>query len=71
MLAGPTTSTGVTKNEVTKETMILYEINHNLEDQKNLFCLHRVNKKMNIVKIRTNSHGLHSEKGCWTSPIMY
>jgi hypothetical protein len=35
-------------------------INPNLKDQKYLSVLTRVNKKINIAKIRTNSHELHS-----------
>ena len=42
-------------------------INHiNLEDQKFLSILTRVKKKINIAKIRTNSHELHSETRIWT-----
>jgi hypothetical protein len=37
-------------------------INPNLEDQKYLSVLTSVKKKINIAKIRTNSHELHSEK---------
>jgi len=36
-------------------------INPNLEDQKYLCVLTSLKKKMNIVKIRTNSRKLHSE----------
>jgi hypothetical protein len=43
-------------------------INPNLEDQKYLFVLTSVKKKINIAKIRTNSHELHSETGHWTIP---
>jgi hypothetical protein len=43
-------------------------INPNLEDQKYLFVLTSIKKKINIVKIRTNSHELHSETGHWTIP---
>ena len=35
-------------------------INPNLEDQKYLSILTSVKKKINIAKIRTNSHKLHS-----------
>jgi hypothetical protein len=42
--------------------------NPNLEDQKHLLVLNSAKKKINIVKIRTNSHELHSETGCWTIP---
>jgi hypothetical protein len=38
-------------------------INPNLEDQNYLFVLPSVNKKIIIVKIRTNSHELHSKIG--------
>ncbi len=41
-------------------------INSNLEDQKYLSILTNLKKKINIAKIRTNSHELHSETGCWT-----
>jgi hypothetical protein len=40
-------------------------INPNLEDQNYLSVLTRVNKTTSIAKIRTNSHELHSEIGCW------
>jgi hypothetical protein len=43
-------------------------INPNLEDQKYLFVLTSVKKKINIAKIRTNSHELHSETGHWSIP---
>ena len=43
-------------------------INHTLEDQKYLFVLTSLKKKINIAKIITNSHELHSETGCWTVP---
>jgi hypothetical protein len=46
-------------------------INPNLEDQKYLFVLTSVKKKINIAKIRTNSHELHSEIGHWTIPKMW
>ena len=38
-------------------------INPILEDQKYLFVLSSSKKKINIAKIRTNSHELHSETG--------
>jgi hypothetical protein len=38
-------------------------VNHNLEDQKYLYVLTIIRKRINIVKIRTNSHELHSEIG--------
>ena len=40
-------------------------INHNLGDLKYLLI---VGEKINIAKIRTNSHELHNEKGCWSIP---
>jgi hypothetical protein len=43
-------------------------INPNLEDQNYLFALTSVKKKISIAKIRTNSHELHSEIGCWSNP---
>ena len=39
-------------------------INPKLEDQKYLSLLTSSRKKINIVKIRTNSHELHSETWC-------
>jgi hypothetical protein len=41
-------------------------VNHNLEDQKYLSVLTSAKKKINITKIRTNPHELHSETGHWT-----
>ena len=41
-------------------------INPNLEDQNYLFVLQSVKKKINIAKIRTNSHKLHSETRHWS-----
>ena len=38
-------------------------INPNLQDQNYLFVLPSVKKEINIAKIRTNSHELHSESG--------
>ena len=38
-------------------------INPTLENQKYLFVLTSSKKKINITKIRTNSHELHSETG--------
>jgi hypothetical protein len=38
-------------------------INHNLEDKNYLSVLPSVKKKINIAKIRTNYHELHSETG--------
>ena len=43
-------------------------INPNLEDQNYLSVFKSAKKKINIAKIRTNSHELHSETGCWTTP---
>ena len=43
-------------------------INPTLEDQKYLSVLTSSKKKINIVKIRTNSHELHSEAGRWAVP---
>ena len=40
-------------------------INNNLEDQNYLYLLTSSKKKINIAKIRTNSHELHSEIGRW------
>ena len=41
-------------------------INPNLEDQKYLSVIIISQKKINIAKIKTNSHELHSETGHWT-----
>ena len=43
-------------------------INPTLEYQKYLSVLTSSKKKINIAKIKTNSHELHSETGCWTVP---
>ena len=43
-------------------------INPNVEDQKYLSIVTRSGKKINIANIRTNSHELHSETGCWSIP---
>ena len=43
-------------------------INPTLEDQKYLSILTSSKKKINIAKIRTNSHELHSETSCWAIP---
>ena len=37
----------------------------NLEDQKYLSVVTSSRKKINITKIRMNSHGLHSKTPCW------
>jgi hypothetical protein len=43
-------------------------VNPNIEDQKFLFVLTSVKKKINIVKIQINSNELHSETRCWIIP---
>lgn len=43
-------------------------INPNLEYQKYVSSLTSVKKKIDIDKIRTNSHELYSETKCWTIP---
>ena len=43
-------------------------INPILEDQKYLSVLASTKKTINIAKIRTNSHELHSEIGRWAVP---
>jgi hypothetical protein len=43
-------------------------VNPNLEDQNYLSILRSAKKKINIAKIRTNSHELHSETWHWTTP---
>ena len=43
-------------------------INPTLKDQKYLSVLTSSKKKINISKIRTNSHELHSEMGRWVVP---
>jgi hypothetical protein len=45
-------------------------INPNLEDQNYLSLLASVKRKINISKVRTNSHELHSEIGHWSIPKM-
>ena len=45
-------------------------INPTLKDQKYLSVLTSSKKKINIAKIRTNSHELHSETCHWAVPIM-
>ena len=42
--------------------------NPTLEDQKYLFVLTSSKKKINIAKIRMNSHDLHSETDHWIVP---
>ena len=44
------------------------EIKSNLEYKKYIFVLTIMKKKINIAKIRTNSHKLHSETGHWIIP---
>ena len=44
------------------------DINPSLEDQKYISVLTSSKKKINITKIRMNTHGLHSETGLWTVP---
>jgi hypothetical protein len=43
-------------------------VNPNLENKRYLSVLTSVKKRINIANIRTNSHELHSETGCWTIP---
>jgi len=43
-------------------------INPNLEDLKYLSIIISLKKKINITKIRTNSHELHNETRRWTIP---
>ena len=43
-------------------------INPNLVDQKYLSVVTSSWKKLNIAKIRMNSHELHSETGRWSIP---
>ena len=43
-------------------------INPTLEDQKYLSVLTSLKKKINISKIKTNSHEIHSEVGRWEVP---
>ena len=53
------------KDLATKRKLSYYkkDINSTLEDQKYLSILSSSKKKINIAKIRTNSHELHSETG--------
>ena len=53
------------KDLATKRKLRYYKevINPTLEDQKYLFVLTSSKKKINIAKIRMNSHELHSETG--------
>ena len=43
-------------------------INPNLEDQKYLLVVTSSRKKINIAKIKTNSHELHNETWRWSIP---
>ena len=43
-------------------------ISPTLEDEKYFFILTSSKKKINMGKIRTKSHVLHSETGCWAVP---
>ena len=58
------------KDLATKIKLSYYKkvINPTLEDQKYLSILTSSKKKINIAKIRTNSHELHSETGRWAVP---
>ena len=58
------------KNLVVKRKLRQYKevINRNLEHQKYLLVVSSSRKKINIAKIRTNSHELHSETGSWSIP---
>ena len=53
-----------------KRKLIYYKkvINPYLEDQKNHSILTSVKKKIDNVKIKTNSYELHGEIGCWPVP---
>ena len=54
------------KDLATKRKLRYYEvINPTLEAQKYLSVLTNSNKKINVAKIRTNSHEFHSETGRW------
>ena len=44
-------------------------INPTLEDQKYLSILTSSKKKINIAKIRTNAHELHSETSSWADAM--
>jgi hypothetical protein len=43
-------------------------INPKLEDQNYLFFVANARKKLNITKIRTSFHVLHSKTQCWRRP---
>ena len=61
---------GVRKNLVVKRKLRYYKevINPNLEDQKYLSVEINSPKKVNITKLITDSHELHSETGHWFIP---
>ena len=58
------------KKLVDKRKLRYYKevVNPNLEDKNYLLVLRSAKKKINIAKIRTNSHELHSETDNWTIP---
>jgi hypothetical protein len=58
----------VIKNKRKKRNLRYYKdvINPNVEDQNYLSVFPSVKKKINISKIRMNSHELHSETGRWS-----
>ena len=58
------------KDLVAKRKLSYYKkvINPTLEDKKYLSILTSSENKINITKIRTNSHEIHSEIGCWEVP---
>ena len=58
------------KNLVVERKLRYYKeiINPNLEDKKYLSVVTSSCTKINITKIRTNSHELHSETWCWSIP---
>ena len=60
----------VRKNLAVKRKLRYYKevINSNLEYQKYLSVVTSSWNKINIDKIRTNSHELHSEAGHWSIP---
>jgi hypothetical protein len=49
-----------------KKKTIYYKeiISHKLEDQNYLSSVSNIKNKINIAKIRTNSHALHSDMVC-------
>ena len=58
------------ENLVVKRKLRYYKevINPNLEDQKYLPVVTNSQKEINIAKIRTNSHEVHSKTGRWSIP---